>query len=276
MTSEKTDIWMPVYIGDYLADTADLNAEHSGCYLHWLMHYWRKGPLPDDIRALVLIGKLDSENTTAIVRALLEKYFYKGSDGLWHQKRADKEKAKSEFYRDRASLGGQARAEKAARNSRGRFAPASPASKPASHQLDDQLESSTSPSPLPLPLPKNKRLSNASHSHPTAEADGEQRSVQDECELIYQAYPKHMDKQAALLEIAKALKKIPYVELLTRVERFAQKVKTENTEKRYIKHPHRWFKAGSYEDEDLKPPPKYDVVEVSPDEWWGKEKHGTS
>jgi uncharacterized protein YdaU (DUF1376 family) len=274
MTSQKTDIWMPVYIGDYLADTADLNAEHSGCYLHWLMHYWRKGPLPDDIRALVLIGKLDSENTTAIVRALLEKYFYKGSDGLWHQKRADKEKVKWEFYRDRASLGGQARAEKATRNSSGRFAPASPASEPASHQLDDQLKSSTSP--LPLPLPKNKKLSNASRSHPVAEANGEHRSLPDQCEAIYQAYPKHEDKQAALPEIAKTLKKIPYAELLARVERYVQKVKKENTEKQFIMKPAKWFKAGSYDNDDLKPPPKYDVVEVSPEEWWGKEKHGTS
>lgn len=87
--SKNTDIWMPLYIGDYLADTSHLDAERSGAYLHLLMHYWRKGPLPNDIGAIVSITKLRAENAPSIAQALLNEYFFLNGDGRWHQGRAD-------------------------------------------------------------------------------------------------------------------------------------------------------------------------------------------
>ena len=87
--SENTDIWMPLYIGDYLADTSHLDAEWSGAYLHILMHYWRKGPLPDDLERIISITKLRSTDAPSITQALLTEFFSLNGDGRWHQKRQD-------------------------------------------------------------------------------------------------------------------------------------------------------------------------------------------
>ena len=77
----KTDIWMPIYIGDYLADTIGLSKSEHGSYLLAMMAYWRKGgPLTDkEIRSI--LG--DDYNT------ILE-FFYE-ENGLWNHKRINAE-----------------------------------------------------------------------------------------------------------------------------------------------------------------------------------------
>lgn len=91
----KADTWMPLYIGDYLADTMHLEAREHGAYLLLLMHYWRNGPLPDDDRALAGIARVDrktwSSDTGPIVRA-----FFAVHDGKLYQKRVDAERAEAD------------------------------------------------------------------------------------------------------------------------------------------------------------------------------------
>ena len=56
MSAGKTDIWMPVYIGDYLADTMRVSTEQHGGYLLLLFHLWRRGILPDDVVLAQITG----------------------------------------------------------------------------------------------------------------------------------------------------------------------------------------------------------------------------
>jgi hypothetical protein len=99
-------------------------------------------------------------------------------------------------------------------------------------------------------------------------------SLKEEIETLYLAYPRHTAPEAARKAIEKALKKKPFAELLPIVQAYAIQTATKITEgkleKDFIPHPSTWFNQGRYDDDDLKPAPQYEIVEVSPDEWWGK------
>lgn len=86
----KSDIWMKLYIGDYLADTLALNAEQHGSYLLLLMSYYRTGPLPNDAKKLSQVARATTKKWNTISEVILS-FFHLGSDGMWHHKRADSE-----------------------------------------------------------------------------------------------------------------------------------------------------------------------------------------
>jgi uncharacterized protein YdaU (DUF1376 family) len=88
----KTDIWMPVFIGDYLADTMHLSTEQHGAYLLLLFHLWRRGSLRDEDAVLAKISGL-GESAWKKHRAVLAEFF-KIQDGLWQHGRVEKERTR--------------------------------------------------------------------------------------------------------------------------------------------------------------------------------------
>jgi uncharacterized protein YdaU (DUF1376 family) len=100
--SKKTDLWMPLYVGDYLADTGHLTTTQHGAYLLLLMHYWRKRELPDDDKQLAAIAKLplriwlDSKET-------IQAFFHMG----WSHKRLDAEIEKRTKVANARAIAGQ-------------------------------------------------------------------------------------------------------------------------------------------------------------------------
>lgn len=104
--------WMPLYIADYLRDTAHLQARESGAYLHLIMAYWANGKLPNDDRQLAMIAKMSPAQWRA-ARVLVEPFF---GVGFISHKRIDKELARSvevsASYAARASQAAKKRWEK--------------------------------------------------------------------------------------------------------------------------------------------------------------------
>ena len=89
----RTDTWMPLYVGDYLADTGRLTTVGHGAYLLILMDYWRNGPPPDDDGSLAAIARIDRKTWDKELRSVIRSFFKLGDDGLLHQKRLDHERA---------------------------------------------------------------------------------------------------------------------------------------------------------------------------------------
>lgn len=87
----KTDAWMPLYVGDYLADTMHLNAQQHGAYLLLLMHYWRNGPLLNDDAALANIARVSARVWRSDVKVAVFPFFEVRENGRLHQKRIDAE-----------------------------------------------------------------------------------------------------------------------------------------------------------------------------------------
>lgn len=94
--------WMPLYVGDYLGDTGHLTTIQHGAYLLLMMHYWRKGQLPDDDRQLSKITKLPLK-AWGEYRPILQEFFNEG----WKHKRIDAELAKMMRVSEQRAIAGQ-------------------------------------------------------------------------------------------------------------------------------------------------------------------------
>ncbi|MDC7223482.1 MAG: DUF1376 domain-containing protein [Spirochaetales bacterium] len=104
----KTDIWMPLYISDFLSDTFHLSAEETGAYMLIIMNYWKRGSIGGDIERISRSARITPDMT----QALLEEYFY-FADGEWKHTRIEKElkiaKDNKEKRAERAKKAAEAR-----------------------------------------------------------------------------------------------------------------------------------------------------------------------
>jgi uncharacterized protein YdaU (DUF1376 family) len=90
----KQDIWMPLYIADYLADTTRLNTEQHGAYLLLIMDYWRNGAPPDEDEVLANITRLTVQQWRKH-KPTITRLFTLSEDGNLHHKRIDVELEKA-------------------------------------------------------------------------------------------------------------------------------------------------------------------------------------
>jgi uncharacterized protein YdaU (DUF1376 family) len=101
----KTDIWMPVFIGDHLAETMHLNAAQHGGYFLLLMAAWKAGgSLPDDDTRLATIARM-AETEWAQNRSTLAAFFTV-ADGMWRHESLTDEYERATDNKQKRSVSG--------------------------------------------------------------------------------------------------------------------------------------------------------------------------
>jgi uncharacterized protein YdaU (DUF1376 family) len=85
-------VWMPLYIGEYMADTGHLTTEQHGSYVLLLMHCWRTGRLPRDHAQLAALCRMSRTKFEHRVAQVVLAFFVVDGDTLRHS-RLDEERA---------------------------------------------------------------------------------------------------------------------------------------------------------------------------------------
>ena len=169
----KADIWMPIYVGDYLAATSRLTTEQHGAYLLLIMDYWKNGPIPDDDQALMQITRMSEHawsKSSSILRA-----FFEHSNGMLMHTRIEREKVEAESNSTRNTARAKAAAE-------ARWAKKAPSNAPSINQaLPDAC-----PSPSPSPT---SSLRSEDNSVSTRKRSGNVSGYTEEFELAWSLYP---------------------------------------------------------------------------------------
>lgn len=137
----KVDIWMPLYIADYLSATSRLTTEQHGAYLLLIMDYWKNGAPPDNDQVLAQITKL-SPDAWSNARSMLQ-VFFQVEDGLWIQHRVESEMVKAQHNKQVNVKRGKAGAE-------ARWNKNAPSINEASFEQCSADSTSSSPSPSPI------------------------------------------------------------------------------------------------------------------------------
>lgn len=97
------DVWMPMFIGDYLANTIGLTHSQHGAYLLSIFKYWQKG---ESLTATEL-REVCGRETNRVCQ------FYVWEGNRWHHKRIDHEleqaRKRQQAAREKALKGVEAR-----------------------------------------------------------------------------------------------------------------------------------------------------------------------
>jgi len=103
MDAERVDIFMPLYVRDFLTATIGWSAEERGHYLTLLMVQWDRGWLPVEVELLNRITP-----GVASVWSMLEEKFPQGADGVRRNLRLESHRQRAVGIRSARSAAGKA------------------------------------------------------------------------------------------------------------------------------------------------------------------------
>lgn len=81
---------MPLDVPDYLSDTGHLTTVQHGAYLLLIMHYWKRGALPEADDQLAAITRMTAAGWKQ-AKPIIQSFFFEG----WKHKRVEQELAKA-------------------------------------------------------------------------------------------------------------------------------------------------------------------------------------
>lgn len=239
---------MPIFIGDYLADTAHLDTTQHGAYFLLLISYWRAGkPLPDDDAALANISRRTPKQWAALsvtIRGFFKAALIDGRRVLVH-KRVEQEllRAVGKYDKKQVALEAAnaarkaaaerlalARADGGASGSPNGHAEGAASGAHISESQSEKKEESISAVPALRRIPKNSL-----NGH------------REDFDAAYLAFPKHVAPGDAEKAYAAALKRASPEDILAGVLRYAAERKGE--EAKYTKAFGPWLRAERWRDE---------------------------
>lgn len=103
----KNNPWMPLYVGDYLKDTAELTLAEHGAYLRLILFYWNNGgAITSDLSKIYRATGAISQDEQKNIASILNVYFEQ-KDGSFFHKRIDKELEKTAKIKEVRSKAGR-------------------------------------------------------------------------------------------------------------------------------------------------------------------------
>lgn len=103
----KSDVWMPLFVADYLKDTRHLSCTEHGAYLQLLMHAWTNGgTIPSSDARLAIITGLAPRQWKAVRPAVLGFWQLQGDGQAYTHKRVEQELERARKITEKRSKAG--------------------------------------------------------------------------------------------------------------------------------------------------------------------------
>ena len=213
--------YMQLYVSDYLADTAHLNAAQNGAYLLLLMNYWQRGkPLDNTGDRLAFVARMSPEEWEDN-REILAEFFWIDGD-VWTHARVENDLAKVREKSEQSSNAGQKSALKRKMNDR------------ATELEDESNERSTD-----VQQPFN---------HKDKDKDKDKENINKLFDSFWSEYPIKVGKATAMRSWIKAVKRGTAETIIEGAKRYAE---DPNRDPAFTAHPATWLNGDRWLDSPL-------------------------
>lgn len=196
--TDKVDIWMPLYVRDYLGATSRLTTEQHGAYMLLIMDYWLNGPPPDDDAVLASIARLSLEQWSKH-RPSIERLF-SIHNGEWRHRRIDREIEAARGRKKQAIERGKAGAKARWGKENGASNRASMDEAPHKQSSKDGSSPSPSPSQSSTPEPAPSKSKDYGADAPLSSSQKREPDRSDEIQEVFAYWQERLNHGRAKLD----------------------------------------------------------------------------